>query len=177
MHSEGKYVYTVETIFFDRFVISESLPHVLLVVFLALSRSMSNKQEHYTNFEQVKLTPEHGGWYLQRQNEELCENSLVTLLMLFLHISNHAIIYQLMFCWDVYSVTSKSTRTFCYRRWQIAQYFQSSFEKKVGLTVFLLYKCVSAEKPGTFISSFLIRSAFEPPEMLSTNLNRSVCNV
>lgn len=61
MHSEGKYVYTVETIFFDRFVISESLPHVLLVVFLALSRSMSNKQEHYTNFEQVKLTPEHGG--------------------------------------------------------------------------------------------------------------------
>lgn len=54
-------MYTVGTIFFDRSVISESLPHVLLVVFLALPRSMSNKQEHYTNFEQVKLTPEHGG--------------------------------------------------------------------------------------------------------------------
>lgn len=31
-------MYTVETIFFDRFVISESLPHVLLVVFLALPK-------------------------------------------------------------------------------------------------------------------------------------------
>lgn len=57
--SEGKNVRTVETIFFDRFVIFESLPRVLLVALLALpEQTLSSKYEHYTNFEEAKLTLE-----------------------------------------------------------------------------------------------------------------------